>query len=55
MPTSAFSIGVARRNNEEDRFDTRNNACFSIFSYLIIGAASSKDNGGYEVLLSNEK
>ena len=48
-PTLSFSIGVAR-NNTEDRHHA-NNMCFSFVSYLIIGATSSNDNGGYEFVL----
>ena len=43
-PTSSFSIGVAR-NNIEDRYHA-NITCFFSGSYLIIGAASSNDDGG---------
>ena len=52
-PTSAFSIG-ASRNNEENRLLT-NNTRSPFFSCLIIEAASSKDNGGYKFVLSNDK
>ena len=44
--TSAISIGVTR-NNTEDRYHT-NNTYFPFISCLIIGATSSKGDGGYE-------
>jgi len=44
-PTPAFSIGVSR-NNGENRFHTNNTRSCS-FSYLIMGATSSKDDEGY--------
>ena len=52
-PASSVSIGVAR-NNREDRYHA-NNTRFSSFSYLIIGATSSKGNGGYEFEILNDK
>ena len=52
-PTSAFSIGAAR-NNGENRLLT-NNTRSPFFSCLIIAAASSKENGGYKCVLSNNK
>jgi len=52
-PTSVFSIGVAR-NNRENRFHA-NNKCFSFFPSLIIGTMTSKGNGGYKFIFSNDK
>ena len=47
-PALAFSIGVAR-NNAEEKY-CANNTYFPFFSYLIIGAARSKNDGWYESL-----
>ena len=56
-PTSRVSIGVARKCIG-NRLHT-NNTRFSFFSYLIIGATISNNDGGYEyeyeLVLSNDK
>ena len=52
-PTSSFSIGVAR-NNTEDRYHT-DNMSFSLVLCLIIGATSSKGDGGYEFEFLKDK
>ena len=50
---SALSIGIAN-NNTEDKLQT-NDTHLSSFSYLVIGATSSKYDWWYEFVLSNDK